>query len=88
MLKKLLSGRKKVIDVLNGFSTSPKTNNGGSNSYTMHQQVKRRYFQELSDIKNLVGDDSEESSDSNYQGFKSFILFVDKFLTIVNFSNI
>lgn len=68
MLKKLLSGRKKVIDVLNGSSTSSMTNNRGSNSYTMHQQVKRRYLQELSDIKHLVGDVSEESSDSNYQG--------------------
>jgi len=66
MLKKLISGRKKVIDVLNGSSTTSMTNNVGSN--TMHQQVKRRYFQELSDIKNLVGDASEESSDSNYQG--------------------
>jgi len=68
LLKKLLSGRKKVIDVLNGSSTTSMTNNGGSNGFTMHQQVKRRYFQELSDIKHLVGDVSEESSDSNYQG--------------------
>jgi len=68
MLKKIISGRKKVIDVLNGSSTTSMANNGGSNSFTMHQQVKRRYFRELSDIKHLVGDVSEESSDSNYQG--------------------
>lgn len=70
MLKKLLSGRKKVIDDLSSFSTSPLTNNCNSNSYTMHQQVKRRYFRELSDIKQSMGDDSEDSSDSNYQGLK------------------
>jgi len=74
MLKKLLSGRIKVIDDLNGFSTVPLTNIGGSNSFTMHQQVRRRYFRELSDIKHLVGDVSEDSSDSNYQGFIDFVL--------------
>lgn len=68
MLKKLLSGRKKIIDDLNGSSTKSMTKNGGSNSFAMHQQVKRRYFQEVSDIKQLVGDASEDSSDSNYQG--------------------
>lgn len=68
MLKKLLSGRKKVIDGLNDSSTKPMTNNEDSKSFTLHQQVKRRYFRELSDIKNLLGDVSEESSDSNYQG--------------------
>ncbi|KAE9537995.1 hypothetical protein AGLY_005967 [Aphis glycines] len=67
MLKKLLSGRKKVIDDLNGSPTKSMTKNGGSNSFAMHQQVKRRYFQEVSDIKQLVGDVSEDSSDSNYQ---------------------
>lgn len=76
MLKKLLSGRKKVIDDLNGFSTIPTTNIGSSNSFTMHQQVRRRYFRELSDIKHLVGDNSEDSSDSNYQGLKVLIFFV------------
>lgn len=34
----------------------------------MHQQVRRRYFRELSDIKHQIGDESEDSSDSNYQG--------------------
>uniref|UniRef100_A0A2S2QUV8 Nuclear factor related to kappa-B-binding protein n=1 Tax=Sipha flava TaxID=143950 RepID=A0A2S2QUV8_9HEMI len=66
-LKKLLSGRTKIIDILNGVSTTSTINTGGSNSYTMHQQVRRRYFRELSDIKHLVGDDSDNSSDSNYQ---------------------
>lgn len=86
MLKKLLSGRKKVIDDLNGFSTSPLTNNCNSNSYTMHQQVRRRYFRELYDIKQLVGDDSEDSSDSNYQGLK--FLYFCLFFLITNLSYI
>ncbi|XP_060849456.1 uncharacterized protein LOC132928660 [Rhopalosiphum padi] len=66
MLKKLISGRKKVIDDLNSSTTSM-TNNDGMNDNDMHQQVKRRYFEEVSDIKQLVGDASEDSSDSNYQ---------------------
>lgn len=69
-------GRKKVIDDLNGISTTHVINNGGSNSFTMHQQVRRRYFRELSDIKHLVGDESENSSDSNYQGFKRSYLSI------------
>lgn len=69
MLKKLLHGRKKVIDDLNGFTTLSMMNNGCSTSFTMQQQVRRRYFRELSDIKHLVKDGSEDSSDSNYQGF-------------------
>jgi hypothetical protein len=44
------------------------TNDDDVNNIDMHQQVKRRYFQEVSDIKQLVGDASEDSSDSNYQG--------------------
>jgi len=78
MLKKLLHGRKKVIDGLNDFTTTSMVNNGGSTSFTMQQQVRRRYFRELSDIKHSVKDDSEDSSDSNYQGFMvlySFCLF-------------
>lgn len=71
----MLSGRKKVLDVLNGFSSPPVTNNGSNKCFTMHQQVRRRYFRELSDIKHLVGDDSEDSSDSNYQGILTFIYF-------------
>ena len=67
MLKKLISGRKKVIDDLSSSTTSM-TNNDGINNFDMHQQVKRRYFQEVSDIKQLVGDASDDSSDSNYQG--------------------
>lgn len=74
MLKKLLSGRKKVLDDLNGFSSTSMTNTGSSNSFTMHQQVRRRYFRELSDIKHAVGDDSDDSSDSNYQGFQVFLV--------------
>jgi len=70
VLKKLLSGRKKVIDELNGNSTTSMTNVGGSTSFTMHQQVRRRYFRELSDIKSCIGGDSEDSSDNNYQGLK------------------
>lgn len=71
VFKKILCGRKKIIDDLNGYTNTNMTNNiGGSHSFTMHQQVKRRYFRELSDIKHLVGDDSEDSSDSNYQGLK------------------
>ncbi|XP_025414559.1 uncharacterized protein LOC112686496 isoform X2 [Sipha flava] len=66
-LKKLLSGRTKIINVLNGVSTTSTINTGGSNSYTMHQQIRRICFRELSDIKHLVGDDSDNSSDSNYQ---------------------
>lgn len=68
MLKKLLSGRKKIIDELNENPTMPTTNFGGTNSYTTHQLVKRRYFRELADIKLQVGDESGDSSDSNYQG--------------------
>lgn len=71
MLKKLLSGRKKVIDDLSGLSTANMTNIAGSSSYSMQQQVKRRYFRELSDIKHQIGGDSEDSSDSIYQGFKA-----------------
>uniref|UniRef100_A0A2H8TJP8 Nuclear factor related to kappa-B-binding protein n=1 Tax=Melanaphis sacchari TaxID=742174 RepID=A0A2H8TJP8_9HEMI len=67
MLKKLISGRKKVINDLISSSTTSVTNSGDNNSFNMHQQVKRRYFQEVSDIKELVGDVSEDSSDSNYQ---------------------
>ncbi|XP_050419818.1 LOW QUALITY PROTEIN: uncharacterized protein LOC126832847 [Adelges cooleyi] len=67
MLLKLVSGRKKVIDDLNGLPTMSTNTVGGSNSFAMHQQVRRRYFRELSDIKQKVGDDSEDSSDSNYQ---------------------
>lgn len=81
ILKKLLIGRKRVFEELNGIPTTLMTNNGGSNSFTMHQQVRRRYFRELSDIKHLVGDESENSSDSNYQGFKlknfyTYLLFL------------
>jgi len=68
MLKKLIAGRKKGIDGLNDSSTTSITKNEDSKSFTMHQQVKRRYFRELSDIKNLLGDVSDESTDSNYQG--------------------
>lgn len=69
MFKKILSGRKKIIDDLNGFaSTSMK--NCDSHRFTLHQQVKRRYFRELSGIKHLIGDNSDDSSDSNYQGIK------------------
>ncbi|XP_050542288.1 nuclear factor related to kappa-B-binding protein isoform X2 [Daktulosphaira vitifoliae] len=67
MLKKLLSGRKKIIDELNEYPTMSAINVGGTNSYTTHQQVKRRYFRELADIKHQVGDESGDSSDSNYQ---------------------
>lgn len=75
MLKKLISGQKKVFDELSGHSTTSMTNIGGSNSYTMHQQVRRRYFRELNDMKHRIGDDSDDSSDSNYQGFKAFTIF-------------
>lgn len=75
-LKKLLAGRKKVLDTLNGFSSSPVITNGSNKCFTMHQQVRRRYFQELSDIKLQIGDESEDSSDSNYQGILTFTYFV------------
>lgn len=82
MLKKLVHGRKKIIDDLNGFTTASMLSNGGSTSFTMQQQVRRRYFRELSDIKHLVKDNSEDSSDSNYQGLY-FLLF-----TFFNNSNL
>lgn len=72
MLKKLLSGRKKVIDDLNEFSTTSMTNIGISSHFSMQQQVRRRYFHEISDIKHLIKVDSDDSSDSTYQGFKTF----------------
>lgn len=72
MLKKLLSGRKKVINDLNGFSTTSMTNIRSSPHFSVQQQVRRRYFSEISDIKHLIKDDSEDSSDSAFQGFKIF----------------